>query len=482
MRGAKRAGLYYLFAFLAMTFFGRQVCSVFATLPAGEVFVLLGCSYLAAFLIRCFLESRVVLSRPMLEQARAQLVFDFLLMLLPGVIVMIYDSITHAFPLGSGLKVSIGAATLGFYFSVDLALRRERMILEHVQRRNAELRPGRIGLSLTARFATLGAFAVLLPAADIMLLVLRHLEGLGIENSVLDLSHFGRVVLTELAFVLLILSALILNLIITFAGNLRLFFEAETEALQRVTEGDLDARVPVFSSDEFGRISDLTNRMIIGLRERKLIREVLGKVVSSEGAKLLLERAKSGAGLGGEKRNLTVLFADLREFTSYAESREPEEVLQELNRILGKMVDQIHKHRGIVDKFSGDGIMAVFGFDNPEGGPAQAVRAALELPKAAHPRRVAVGIHCGEVIAGLIGARERQEFTFIGDVVNTASRLEALAKEEDVEVVASSDVIENVRDPDLISRFLDQGDRLLKGKKKKLKIYTFLNPSGDQLG
>lgn len=457
-----------------MSLFGRRVCSFFCTLPDTEVLALLGPSYLLAFGIRAALLPRV-LTRPMLDQPRAQFRLDFALLLLPGVLALAYDSLVHAFPVGSGFKIMAGCATLGFFLGIDLSLDRERQILAHVQRRETHLRPSAGTRPLTARFALFGAVALILPFTNIFLLFQRDLELLA-EASVFGAPAFDatrRVILREAVFVLLIHGALALNLVVSFARNLRLFFASETIALERVAGGDLSGTVPVFSGNEFGRIAALTNRMIEGLRDRALIREVLGKIVSPEIAPRLLARARAGHGLGGTRHTLVVLFADLRNFTSLTESLSPEALVNELNDHLGRMVACVHAHGGIVDKFVGDGVIAVFGLENPEGASVSATLAAVAMRDAAAPRAVAIGIHRGEAIAGVIGGADRHEFTFIGDVVNTAARLEALAKEEEVEILISAEVLDQIADPSLRACWTSIGGKAIRGKRNELVLYRY---------
>ena len=142
--------------------------------------------------------------------------------------------------------------------------------------------------------------------------------------------------------------------------------------------------------------------------------------------------------LSGEKREVTVLFADLRNFTSFAESHAPEEVMRQLNQVLGRLADVVLEHGGTLDKFLGDGLMAVWGAPVRHADDAvQAVRAALQMIREVAevnttrvgeaPFELGVGLNTGMVLAGSIGSARRTEYTCIGDAVNVASRLCALA-------------------------------------------------------
>ena len=164
-----------------------------------------------------------------------------------------------------------------------------------------------------------------------------------------------------------------------------------------------------------------------------------------------LSKDPSALALGGEQQEATVLFADIRGFTTMAERMKPEDVCSLLNEYFAEMVDEIFAHQGILDKFIGDGICAVFGSGLGEGDhAARAVRAArgmlrrLEVINEARakrgepPLKIGVGIHSGTLVAGNIGSPLRLEYTHVGDTVNTASRLESLTKEVERALVFSS--------------------------------------------
>ena len=204
-------------------------------------------------------------------------------------------------------------------------------------------------------------------------------------------------------------------------------------------------------------IATRTNRLVKQSAHETLLsesaRSKLGAYISPEVANIVLE--ESELRLGGERQNVAVLFSDLRGFTSYSESLEPEEIVAQLNNYMSAMVDTITRHGGIVDKFMGDGIMAVFGA--PISRPDDADRAiecgksmmiaiddhnktreAKRLPKLKH----GVGVHFGPVVAGNVGTSLRAAYTVIGDTVNLASRLESVTKKVGVDLVVSEQTVE----------------------------------------
>lgn len=209
------------------------------------------------------------------------------------------------------------------------------------------------------------------------------------------------------------------------------------EEMARVRDGDLSARAPVLSTDSVGVLSEGFNEMVAGLRRAALIRETFGRYVSGQ----VLEKILEGVDLSGEIRQATVLFSDIRGFTAMTENLSPRKLLASLNGYLDVMVDAVLDHGGMVDKFIGDSVMAVFGVPFGQKDHArQAVAAGLDMLKRLEkfnasiagqgipPWRIGIGIHSGEVIAGNIGSAKKLQYTVIGDVVNTASRIEQLTK------------------------------------------------------
>ncbi len=172
------------------------------------------------------------------------------------------------------------------------------------------------------------------------------------------------------------------------------------------------------------------------LEERARILGVFGQHVSPEVVQHLVAHEEEGK---SELRDVCIMFLDIRDFTAFAEKRSPEEVVAYLNTIFDAGVDAVAKHHGIVNKFLGDGFMAVFGAPVAEGNAcASAVEAGLEVLQRVDalvaggkipPTRVGLGLHAGPAVVGSIGSARRREYTVIGDVVNVASRVEALNKQ-----------------------------------------------------
>ena len=214
-----------------------------------------------------------------------------------------------------------------------------------------------------------------------------------------------------------------------------------TAALRRVGEGSLDIRVRVDDVSELGQLQSGFNAMVGGLQERDRLRDLFGRQVGDEVARLALER---GVELGGEVRQVAVLFVDVVGSTSLALSTDPQEVVRRLNAFFGVVIDVVTAHSGWVNKFEGDAALCVFGapVDNPDA-TSCALSAARELARRLRelPVEAAIGVSGGTVVAGHVGAESRFEYTVIGDPVNAAARLTELAKTSDGCLLADADVV-----------------------------------------
>ena len=207
---------------------------------------------------------------------------------------------------------------------------------------------------------------------------------------------------------------------------------------QRIARGDYSVRNTSYREDELGRLSEAFDAMARGLDERDRVRDLLDKNVSPEIAAQLL---RDGATLGGEERQVTVLFADLRGFTTLSEQLPAPELLALLNRYLDRMSSALEAHGGVIDKYIGDAIMALFGAPVAHGDDAdRALAAALAMQRALvafnaelaaegkPPLGIGIGINTARVVAGNIGSARRLNYSVIGDGVNVAARIESLTR------------------------------------------------------
>ena len=210
-------------------------------------------------------------------------------------------------------------------------------------------------------------------------------------------------------------------------------------AAQAVTRGQFDVQVPLRRADEFGALIGEFNQMMTELLEKERLRQTFGAHVGRKAAEEILTR---DPGLGGTEQEVTVMFVDIRSFTARSAHLSPTEAVGLLNEFLREMVEAVEgEHSGMINKFLGDGFMALFGIGSNIGNHADEALAAAgsiqrtmaELNKARTARgedsiQIGIGINTGPAIVGSIGSPERMEFTVIGNTVNVASRIEALNK------------------------------------------------------
>ena len=255
------------------------------------------------------------------------------------------------------------------------------------------------------------------------------------------------------------------------------------EGTRKIGAGDYSHRIEVRTEDEIGLLAGAFNHMSEGLAERDQVRDLLGKVVSPAVAAELLRKDVT---LGGEEREVTILFSDLRSFTSMCEARSAQEMLGVLNHYFTRMSDIVEAHRGVVDKYVGDAMMALFGA--PLAGPDDpdcAMASALEMSEALdelnlewqaegrHPLSMGIGINTDVVVAGNMGSQTRLNYTVIGDGVNLASRLESLTKrpEYGARIIISQFTLERAKGRYRTRRL---GEVAVKGKQRPTEIYALL--------
>jgi class 3 adenylate cyclase len=242
---------------------------------------------------------------------------------------------------------------------------------------------------------------------------------------------------------------------------------------ERVAAGDYSQRLPVVQDDDLGALSASFNRMQAGLAERQRLQAAFGTYVDPALATRLLEQGDDI--FTGERREVTVMFVDVRDFTPFAEANTAEDTVARLNALFEIVVPAVVDAGGHVNKFLGDGALAVFGAPNDLADHADAaVSAAVLIHRLVAERfgdalRIGIGINTGLVIAGTIGGAGKLEFTLIGDTVNVAARVEQLTKTTGDSILLTHQVVDALisRPPGLI----DRGSHELKGKSAPVKVF-----------
>jgi adenylate cyclase len=254
------------------------------------------------------------------------------------------------------------------------------------------------------------------------------------------------------------------------------------EGMHEVLRGNLRYRSKIDRQDEIGFLARSFNEMVGGLEEREHIKDTFGRFVSRDVAAAVLD---GRVPLAGERREVSILFQDIRGFTSLSERLDPAALLRVLNQFFTEVVAAVETEGGVVKQFTGDGVMALFGApearpDHPE----RAVRAALGIVRRLEglnavlarqgvpPLAIGVGIHTGEVVAGLIGPDERVEYGVVGEPVNLASRVESLTKELPAVILVSRDIAARLGPEFVLGR---TALLAVKGKKQPVEVVEILS-------
>ncbi|NKB57447.1 MAG: HAMP domain-containing protein [Alphaproteobacteria bacterium] len=266
---------------------------------------------------------------------------------------------------------------------------------------------------------------------------------------------------------------------------------------QAVEEGDLDTIVAKTSTDEIGSLTDSFNHMIGELRLKERIKDTFGKYMDPRIVTRLLDRPEV-AEPGGARRNMTVMFIDLKGFTSISEKLSPHDLVKMINRFFDHMTEAIAENGGVVDKFMGDAVMAFWGppFTSPQEHGTLACRAALaavarlddfraevvaELGADARDLEIdlRIGVSTGAMIVGTVGSHVSKSFTVVGDPVNLGSRLEGANKAYGTHILVADETRAMTEDSSLQFREIDL--LRVKGKNEPIRVFELV-AAGSTLG
>jgi adenylate cyclase len=263
------------------------------------------------------------------------------------------------------------------------------------------------------------------------------------------------------------------------------------EAAQKIASGDFKINLKFRGQDEIAHLSNAFNEMAKGLEERDRVKDTFNKFHNKEIAEKLLSGEVK---LGGERKEATVFFSDVRGFTAMSESMQPEEVVEMLNEYMTRMVSIIRSHHGIVDKYIGDAIMGLWGVPiGSDDDLYNALRACLQMreeleklnilrmSRGQNALKIGMGLNVGPVIAGNIGSVEKMEYTVIGDTVNLASRMESMTKEYGTDLLIPKNIYDRLKD-----RFIFEKcqSAKVKGKSAAIEIYKvkgYIDAAGNSI-
>jgi adenylate cyclase len=270
------------------------------------------------------------------------------------------------------------------------------------------------------------------------------------------------------------------------------YFSSPVRRLRECTKslgmGDFDQQVTIKRNDELGDLGLAFNKMAKDLALNERIKYSFGQYVTPEIVNLILENPDS-QWMKGSEVEATVLFVDIRGFTTLSEDKNPESIVELLNNYFTRVTDAVITHGGHLNKFVGDEAMAVFGAPVPNLEHAEAaVKAALDIQTKISGLdrgtlikgmaiQVGIGINSGVMVAGNLGSEKRMEYTVIGDNVNVASRLTSLAKPG--EILISGQTYELIKDKSRL-KIEKRRKTLVRGRKMKVDIFTVLSLEGDE--
>lgn len=245
-------------------------------------------------------------------------------------------------------------------------------------------------------------------------------------------------------------------------------------AITRVRSGDFNQRLPVYTADQFGDVATAFNEMMDGLQQRHALQAAFGSYVDPSLAQRLVDQGSSV--FDGEAVKATIFFADVRGFTTYADQVTPEKAVARLNRLFDILVPAIRDCGGHANRYTGDGVLAVFGTPEPLINHAeQAVTAAQRIQREIRDAfgeglRMGIGINTGRVIAGTIGGGGKLDFTVIGDAVNIAARVEEMTKDTGDCILLTQATVDACISPP--ADLCDRGQRPVRGKATSVQVYA----------
>ena len=262
-----RAALHYLSATVILAVYGVQVCPFLETLTTGQLVLPILLALGVQFALRGPLRARLVDGAAFQNQTFMVFKIEYGLFLASGVFLTVFNTMMYGFPLTSGLKIIIGLATLGFFASIDLALEWQRKLVEHFSRTGHHMQVDENYFPLTGKLGLFTSISVVCIMGVVVLVINKDLIWLSEVGRTVSYEKAQMLILGEVAFVIGVILAHVLNVIYSYVRNLRGFLDNENTILEEASHGDLHGFVPVGTNDEFGVMAIHTNAMVKGLRD-----------------------------------------------------------------------------------------------------------------------------------------------------------------------------------------------------------------------
>lgn len=475
MKGTERyiAYIYYLITVLFLFIIGIRAFATLTSKPLTVVIIGFLFPFVVASLFRWRFEQLVIQQVHFFEQPRRQLIFDFSLFVIAAFMLFYFLFFTLEQSFFTSFKIFFGAITIGYFASMDGALNRQRNLIE-------EVRPIiKDDFQLDSFAGRMKLMLILTVILTLTAITLSAIDALSIFelNKHLTAEQERIFFFLEIFFIFAIVVSFSIRLIHSYTLNIRLLFQTQIGVLKNIQSRNFSEYAPVVSNDEFGLVSQQINRVIDELNEKERIRKTLEHIVSPNVMEKLLSHDE-GDLKAGQEYDVAILFCDLRKFTTYAESTPPEKVIFFLNAFFSKVADIVEANNGIINKFMGDAILAVFGTTSEDNPVEDAIHAVWDIMLHTQSNKlgrgkmidIGIGVHSGKALAGIIGSNDRYEYTFIGDVVNTANRLDGLTKRLGFKVIISQDAYMQLS-ADEKERFIDLGAHKIRGKAEKVHVY-----------
>lgn len=472
--------VYHSFVFIAaifLTVYATLVCPFIDSLPFTQV--LLGLVFVAILqvMIREAIFVSVLPNKVTSNIVKSYYTYSLLSWGMAGLIASAMHGILYpTFPIESHLKLLIGYWALGGGFIATV----ESHSLERRIRKNQNV--SLLKVSFSRQLLRLFGIFIIIPNIVLILIVFRF----AFEGYIVSGAGY------ELIFLSTFFSVFALSVGYLYGNELKKDTEKLVSALKRVAKGNYVIQLDSTRPDELGFVSQELNKMTVELKQKQVVEQAFGRFVNPYIAKKFLKDIDKHGNImkQGRHQNVTIMMCDIRNFTGISESMSPKNVTTMLNNYFSKMVRVIHKHNGIIDKFIGDAVMAVFGLEENIHGKStvksESVKNAylcsqemLEVLDKINSKAsknnsplfdIGIGIHYGEVIAGYLGTPKRLEFTVIGANVNLASRIESLAKHPRPPLLLTKEAtneIQGLKDAPVIC-----GSTLIKGFSSHVSLFT----------
>jgi len=449
-------------------------------LDAVKLFLLTSLSFAAIAIVRLAIDNWIFVQDPSKDIVTKEFVISFGLYIGAGLLGHLLLKFSgDPIPGAIAYKFFISTVVYGYFVAVDSALNTERRCFH--ERRFIYAKEFHFESS-TKRLRMFIVTTILITIVALYLSahsILYQIMG----DDHISISALHNIFIFNIVVITVLIISFSMRVAYSYSQNQKHLLDSQLRVLQEVQNGNLDSFVPIMSNDEFALMAQQTNKMIEEIREKQKVSNLLERIVSPNIMQKLLGGDASML-KQGQKYEVAILFCDLRRFTTFVENTPPETVIRFLNAFFAKISDLISAYNGLINKFMGDAILAVFGIDGKDQAAYNALQAAMHI--ISHTKTInlgdgkefdiGIGIHLGKAVAGTIGSADRYEYTFIGDVVNTASRLDGLSKRLGYRVIVSDKVFNQLPE-DLRDMFFDLGSQRIRGKTESVHVYGAISDS-----